>query len=114
MRSAMLGRWAFIVGLVLAVVAGLFFFEAAWVLWVLVSLGVIVGLLNITHKQTQSFLLASIALALSATALAGIPFVGEILTNILRFVAAFVAAAMIVVALKTVLETGRAQSPPTA
>lgn len=100
------GKWAFIVGLVLAGVAGLFF-QAVWAVWVLALLGVIVGILNIPAEDTQGFLLAAIAFALSATALNTIPLVGGTIANILGYVAAFVAGAMIVVALKALFKTAQ-------
>jgi hypothetical protein len=100
------GKWAFIIGLVLAGVVGLFF-QVEWVVWVLAILGAIVGLLNITVEDTQSFLLAAIAFALSATALNAIPLVGGTIGNILGYVAAFVAGATIVVAAKTLFVTAR-------
>jgi uncharacterized membrane protein YbaN (DUF454 family) len=100
MKLATVGKWAFIVGLVLAGVGGLFS-QVGWVVWVLAILGVIVGLLNITTEDTQSFLLAAIAFVLSATALNTIPFVGGTIGNILGYVAAFVAGATIVAAVKT-------------
>jgi len=106
MKLATVGKWAFIIGLVLAGVAGLFF-QAAWVVWVLAILGVIVGLLNITQEETQGFLLAAIAFALSATALNTVPYVGGVVANILGYVAVFVAGAMIVVALKALFETAQ-------
>jgi hypothetical protein len=106
MKLATVGKWAFIIGLVLAGVAGLFF-QAAWVVWVLAILGVIVGLLNVTQEETQGFLLAAIAFALSATALNTVPYVGGVVANILGYVAVFVAGAMIVVALKALFETAR-------
>ena len=106
-RLEFYGKWAFIIGLVLAGVAGILFEAEEWVFWVLAILGVIVGLINITREDTQGFLLAAIALTLSATALNLIPIVGETLSQILEYVAAFVAGAMIVVALKALLETGR-------
>jgi hypothetical protein len=102
----LVGKWAFIVGLVLAGIAGLFF-QAAWVVWVLALLGVIVGLLNITTEETQRFLLAAIAFALSATALNTIPLVGGVVSNILGYVSAFVAGAMIVVALKALFKVAQ-------
>jgi hypothetical protein len=74
---------------------------------VLAILGVIVGLLNITAEDTQSFLLAAIAFALSATALNTIPFVGGTIGNVLGYVAAFVAGATIVAAVKTLFVTAR-------
>jgi len=106
MQLATVGKWAFIVGLVLAGVAGLFL-QAVWVVWVLAILGVIVGLLNVTQEETQGFLLAAIAFALSATALNTVPYIGGVVANILGYVAAFVAGAMIVVALKAMFETAR-------
>ncbi len=106
MKLVTIGKWAFIVGLVIAVIAGIFL-QAAWVVWVLAILGVIVGFLYITAEETQNFLLAAIALTLSATALATIPMVGGVFTNILGFLAAFVAGTMVVLALKTLLMTAR-------
>jgi hypothetical protein len=106
MSLSTIGKWVFIIGLVVCVIAGLFI-EAAWVIWVLVILGIIVGILNVTGEDTRSFLLASIAFVLSATALNTIPLIGGIVTNILGYVAAFVSGAMIVVALKALFETAR-------
>jgi hypothetical protein len=106
-RLEFYGRWAFVVGLVLAGVAGILFEAEEAVFWVLAILGVIVGLLNVTQAETQGFLLAAIGFLLSATALNLIPIVGETLSQILQYVAAFVAGATIVVALKGLFETGR-------
>jgi uncharacterized membrane protein YjjP (DUF1212 family) len=106
MNTAKIGKWAFIVGLVVAVLAGLFF-QPDWAVWVLAILGVIVGLLNVTAEDTRSFLLASIALTLSATALNTLPLVGTALSFILPFVVAFVAGATIVIALKELFQAAR-------
>ena len=106
MNAATVGKWAFIIGLVIAVLAGLFF-QPTWAIWVLAILGVIVGLLNVTAEETRGFLLASIALTLSATALNTIPVIGRALSFVLPFVVAFVAGATIVVALKELFATGR-------
>jgi zinc transporter ZupT len=88
------------------VLAGLFF-QPAWAIWVLAILGVIVGLLNVTAEETRGFLLAAIALTLSATALNSLPIVGTAFSLVLPFVVAFVAGAMIVVALKELFQTAR-------
>ncbi len=106
MNLAMIGKWAFIIGLVIAVLTGLFF-QPAWAIWVLAILGVIVGLLNVTGEDTRSFLLAAIALTLSATALNTIPGVGTAFSYVLPMVVAFVAGATIVVALKELFVTAR-------
>ena len=106
MDTAKIGKWAFIIGLVVAVLAGLLF-QPGWAIWVLAILGLIVGLLNVTAEDTRSFLLASIALTLSATALNTLPIVGTALSFILPFVVAFVAGATIVIALKELFQTAR-------
>ena len=99
MKMSTVGKWVFIAGLVLSVIAGSFF-QAGTVFWGLVVLGVIAGFLNIFHEDTNDFLLAGIAIMLSATALNSVPLVGGLLKNILGYMASFVAAAVIVVALK--------------
>jgi hypothetical protein len=106
MNTAKMGKWAFILGLVIAVLAGLFY-QPDWAIWVLAALGVIVGLLNVTAEDTRGFLLAAIALTLSATALNTLPIVGTAFSYILPFVVAFVAGATIVVALKELFQAAR-------
>lgn len=106
MNTAKFGKWGFIIGLIIAVLAGLFF-QPTWAIWVLAILGVIVGLLNVTAEDTRGFLLAAIALTLSATALNTIPLIGAAFSLILPFVVAFVAGATIVVAFKELFQTAR-------
>jgi len=106
MNRQTIGKWAFIIGLVIAVLAGLFF-QPGWAIWVLAILGVIVGLLNVAAEETRGFLLASIALTLSASALNSIPLIGTAFSYVLPFVVAFVAGATIVVALKELFQTAR-------
>jgi hypothetical protein len=106
MNLDVIGKWAFIVGLVLAVIAGLLF-QAAWMVWVLVILGVIVGLLNITGEETQGFLVAAIAFTVAATALNSIPLIGGLITSVLSYIGAFVSGAMVVVALKALFQSAK-------
>ncbi len=97
------GKYAFIAGFAIAVFAGLGF-QATWVAWVLAALGVVVGFLNVTGRETRGFLIAAIALILSASAVQSLPFVGGVVTSIVANVVTFVSAAVLVVALKSVLE----------
>ena len=103
---AQVGKWAFIAGFVIAILAGLGF-QAGWVAWVLAILGLVVGFLNIAGGETKGFLLAAIGLILSATAVQSIPFIGDIVTRILSNVIAFIAAAVLVVALKSLFEVAK-------
>ncbi|MGA9351050.1 MAG: hypothetical protein WBW48_19910 [Anaerolineae bacterium] len=101
------GRWAFIAGLVLAVLAGLFVVDVYWVTWLLAILGLVVGFLNVSTKEPQGFLLPAVALALSASAVRSLPVVGFVLTNILANALIFIAAAMLLVAIRALLETAK-------
>jgi hypothetical protein len=100
------GRWAFIAGLVLAVLAGLLL-KASWVTWLLVILGLVVGFLNVSTKEPQGFLLPAVALTLSAAAVQSLPLVGGVVTTILANVVTFIAAAMLLVAIRALLVTAK-------
>jgi len=69
------GRYAFLGGVIVAVLAG--FISGNWIFPVLTILGLIVGLLNVTATEVQSFLLASVSLviisALGADKIEGLP-----------------------------------------
>ncbi len=99
------GKIAFIVGLVLAVLAG--FVNLTWVWWVLAVLGLIVGFLNVTDSEVRGFLLAAIGLILSASSIQQLPYIGGTLTTILGNVVVFIGPAVLVVALKSLFETAK-------
>jgi len=101
-----LGKWAFIIGIILAVIAA-FVTQVPWIYWILAVLGLIVGFLNITAEETKGFLLAAIGLILSATAVQGIPLIGQMVTRVMGNIVAFIAAALLVVALKALFETAK-------
>jgi hypothetical protein len=105
-----LGEWAFLLGILIAVVAGLASgaldnAAAGYVTLALVVLGLVVGFLNVGEREVNNFLIAAIALVLMGTArLTAIPVVGIYLALMVLNVAAFVAPAAVVVALKAVYE----------
>ena len=103
-----LGEWAFFVGIVLAILLGLFpDLDSQGVSTLFVMLGVIVGFVNITKRETSSFLLASVALlVVGAGGIQEIPALGTSLAQIFYNISSFVAPAVVIVALKTVLHTG--------
>lgn len=101
------GPWAFILGLVVAVVSALY----GRVFWVLGVLGLIVGLLNITDREINLYLLASLTFLVSANALSVtltklvllVPIIGDwliIIDPLLANVTLFVAPGAGIVALK--------------
>ena len=101
-----IGKWAFIVGIVLSVVAGLLVAEV-WMYWVMLVLGLVVGFLNVTAEESQGFLLAAIGLMLSATSVLAIPYIGAGVTSVVANLVAFIAPAVLVVALKSLFETAK-------
>lgn len=111
MKLKFVGKWAFLVGLVIAVLASFITGYATVVAIVLFLLGLVVGFLNISQKDSSKFLLATIALLIggvaSITAISIFGVVSVYLTSILGSFIAFVSAAALVVAIKAVFETGR-------
>ena len=97
-----IGRWAFLGGIVLAVLSG--FTEIPNLALTLFILGLIVGFLNVTEKESTSFLIAVIALLLIGVS--SLQLVGGLTTvviSVLNNFVAFVAAAGLIVALKQVI-----------
>ena len=102
---AQLGAWAFIAGLIIAVLLGLFTgTPSALTLTVLVVLGLIVGFLNVTDTEVHGFLMASIALLVvgSAANVSTIPLIGENVEYALNGMVLFIAPATLVVAIKEI------------
>ncbi len=101
-----IGRWALIVGIILAVLAG--FTTVPYLVTILFVLGLIIGFLNITEKESTPFLIAVITLLLIGV---GGLQLGEtltpVITKILGNFVALVAAAGLVVAIKQILAVAK-------
>jgi hypothetical protein len=101
-KGSMLGGWAFLIGVVLAVILGLLGALTQTMLVILVIAGLIVGLLNVAEKETAPFLLAGavliIASSLAGDVLAVIPSLQRVLDALL----VLIVPAVIVVAVKHV------------
>lgn len=119
------GEWAFLLGIVLALVVGLFSTQLGWsavyIISLLCLLGFIVGVMNIPEKETVSFLIATIALLSvigswaplanlinSIAAQVGFVNAGAVLVDklagVMSALAAFVGPAALVVSLKLIYE----------
>jgi len=102
------GHWAFIIGILLAIIAGLIpALQTPTITWILVLLGLIVGFLNVTIKETQEFLIAAIALLIISST-GALPVLGTIIATILSNIVAFVAPAALIVALKAIYDLASA------
>ena len=102
-----IGPWAFILGLVIAVLSAV----SGTLFWFLGLLGLVVGLMNVTDKEMNTFMLATLVFIVSANALSTtltklvslLPVVGSWLNFVdplLANVTLFVAPGAAVVALK--------------
>ncbi len=106
-----LGSWAFILGLIVAVLVGLGL-DVGYKHWMIVGLfllGLVVGLLNVTAQETGAFLTAGTVLAL-------LSYIGinvgvftdvEMVLNILRAILVLFVPATMVVALTAVYQLAR-------
>ena len=102
-----LGSWAFLIGLIIAVVIGLFGqLGSAW-LMALVIIGLLVGLLNVADRETTPFLMSGVVLIIASAfggdVLSPVPYAGPIFDALLVL---FVPAT-IVVAIKNVFALAR-------
>jgi hypothetical protein len=108
---AKIGVWAFIVGVVIALLAS-FLPDSmqSLIVGALVVIGLIVGFLNVTDKETTPFLMASVAVMIALyTAGSAIErdittlgSVGKYLLGIMKSINVFVFPATIVVAMKAI------------
>ena len=102
-----MGELAFLGGVAIAILAALPVTREYLnnVQLLLVVLGLIVGYLNVTSKETSDFLIAAVALLAAASAkgtLDVLPWVGQFLGTVVANIAVFVAPAAVFVALKGV------------
>lgn len=99
------GAWAFILGIVLAIVAG-FWQLTPLLISALIVLGLVVGFLNIELHQTNNFLFTTLVLvlisSLGGSLLVQVAVIGETLASIFSAIVTFVIPAAIIVALKSV------------
>ena len=120
-----IGSWAFIGGIIIALIVGLVVaFEyldfstdtGGYVAGFLAILGVIVGILSafgmgtITEKEIPGFLLAGIAIVAIAAAtfsFAGIKWIGTLFTAVAQSIGVFIAPTMGILAIKAIWDIGK-------
>ena len=105
-----IGKWAFIAGLILAILSG--FLVIPGLSLVLVILGITVGFMNIRKKDITPYLVAIIALIVVSSSIMlieepyittiGLGLIKSVLTNFV----AFVSASGLVIAIRAILMLG--------
>ena len=116
-----IGNYSFIIGVIIAIVLGLASQKlgtaTAWLWSLLVVLGLIVGFLNVSGKETKEFLLVTVALVIVAYAgnaqiekwATDVQLIGKYLSDIFGNLLAFVIPASVVVALKDVWQLAKGE-----
>ena len=116
-----IGNYSFIVGVIIAVVLSLAASvipegAAAWLWSLLIVLGLVVGFLNVSGKETKEFLWVTVALvvvAFAGSAQIGswkdVQLIGTYLKGIFDSILAFVVPASVVVGLKEVWELAKGE-----
>ena len=113
-----IGHYSFIGGVIIAVVLGLvpsatLGTAAAWLASLLVLLGLIVGFLNVTGKETKEFMMVVTVLIIASFAggasdtLGKVQTIGPYLAGIFTQILTFVVPATIVVGLKDIWALGQ-------
>jgi hypothetical protein len=104
-----IGSIAFVVGIAVAIIAG--FVMEHWLFLLLTLLGLAVGFLNVTVRESQTFVFIAIGLviisALAGPQIQSIPEAGKFLARIYAALLLFITPAATVVALKTLFLIAR-------
>ena len=89
--SKTIGKWLYLIGLLIAAIAGLFSFANMWVSLILVIMGILAAILFLDSDDVVNFGIRFLVLATVAGALNSIPTVGPYITGLFTAVVAFLA-----------------------
>ena len=122
-QENIIGAWAFLIGVILAIIIGLsttwisipaLTKYSAYIYAILMILGIIVGFLNVTGKDSQTFMIAGVILVIVSQfgmdsvnkSLIGIG-VGDVIRSVFGALLSLFVPATIIVALKTVFNIAK-------
>jgi len=102
-----IGRWAFLIGFILAIILGLFGpINQTWTA-VLVIIGIVVGLLNVADKEVTPFLMSGAVLIIASALGQNVIGVIGAVNGILSALLAIFVPATIIVAVKNVFSLAK-------
>lgn len=103
MDKNVLARWAFIVGLVLAVIIALVTPLNDAFLWVMILLGLFAGYIFITPDIEHHFFLVAIGLVFFSQTLADLPSIGKPITALLTSLATFFGVMVVALVVRNII-----------
>lgn len=101
-----IGKYAFLLGIVIAVIIGLVPAESMseWVIWLMILLALVGGWVHISREDETHFIILTIGLALFSRSLNQLPpSVGEGLTSVFDQLATFLGVAIIALVVRNIL-----------
>jgi len=111
--AGMIGLLAFLGGMILSIVGGIWYHDYSSFTLALVIMGILVGLLNITSKEVLPLLIAAIALIVIGLTKGFAPLdqlgggAGDKLNDIVAYIAIFITPAAIISAVRAVWAVAR-------
>lgn len=106
-KGSVLGSWAFLIGVILALVFGLVGNLSSLWTYVLVVLGLVIGLLNIADEEVAPFLMAGTVLVIVSTLGQGVVNLVPWFSITLQALTILFVPATIIVALKHVFSMAK-------
>jgi hypothetical protein len=100
------GKWAFLAGLALAAIVGLFLRDNVTP-WAVAGLGLVVGFLNVKGTEVRTFLIASTALIVALMSIQAQPYNPIWLTAVVLYEKVFITHAVLVVSLMAFFRTAK-------
>jgi hypothetical protein len=104
MDRDVLARWAFIIGLVLAVIIALVSPLNDAFLWIMILLGLFAGYVFISEDMEHHFFLVAIGLVFFSQTLADLPSIGEPLTALLVSLSTFFGVMVIALVARNIIQ----------
>lgn len=102
-----IGSWAFLIGVVLAVVLGIVGVMNSTLAVILVVIGLVVGLLNVGDEEATPFLMSGAVLIIASALGAGVANMVGFLGNVLSALLLIFVPATIIVAIKNVFSIAK-------
>jgi hypothetical protein len=89
--SKTIGKWLYLIGLLIAVIAGLFSLSYLWLSLILILMGIRAAILFMDSEDVVNFAIRFLLLFAVASALNAVPAVGKYITGMFTGVVAFLA-----------------------
>jgi hypothetical protein len=107
-KKNIIGSWAFLIGVIIAFIIGLFMPNASiWWTIALMAIGIIVGLLNIADEEVQPFLMSGAVLIIASSFGQDITQNITVAFNMLGALLSIFVPATIIVAIKNVFSLAK-------